>query len=224
MKGKMIKSGFRYPPDLALYGVTEEDWKGFIQAFTSQISKAKAKLYIALLFFLMGGFPAAIGAYPILKSAEKIDFTEKVDMIMDIIAEYDRTVFRPRGLIMRLDLFNDGRYMNTMDIWHKKHADNMRPLLTTPAGCTKKQKSHLLQVRKKYLKCLRVVIEPITVMDYPDIAQRNGWAKWDRESEARMRRTSPGWHPEQHLPKYSSPMKALAGECAGNICDRAEEA
>ncbi|KAK0105176.1 hypothetical protein ONS95_004426 [Cadophora gregata] len=158
---------------------------------------------------LEGGFPylKELGPFGITKedwakfcsklteplTNQKIPYA--IEKVLDLCAEEDVKVFRPKGFIMRLDMPGEEQYgLDIMDIYHSQlggvHTDNfttMPPNSKEHSGAIKhkhhvrertKDRKHLETLREKAFKSTRLILDPIIVLKDPHLATQRGWARW----------------------------------------------
>jgi hypothetical protein len=195
---RLVSDGFRYPPGLLYYGISEAEWYAFTKYLVSHINPHKSAFYTTLLvhFFWPLG---VILAYPFKLWGEREDFQKSVMLVFEKIVDFDEKLFRPKGLVMRLDLPYDDLSMEYMDLIHRTHLDHLPvlyegdlmadgPEKTSPDGLdgskdmhhkeNKRSLKHLKNAKNKMAKRPRIVIEPIEVLGDPAKMDRNGWTAW----------------------------------------------
>ncbi|KFY06728.1 hypothetical protein V492_07806 [Pseudogymnoascus sp. VKM F-4246] len=237
-----ITDGFPYPPGLADYGILEEDWDKFTAQLTSLIGpqrkkKKKSPMRRVLPFGSKG-------------KKEEFNFQKSLSQTFEYVRESQNNLFRPKGLLMRVDIPEEGVGMEFMDLYHGKHVDHLsktwesearvanavpaaddngidvtgggvaaqvnvteRPLPVNRAQLKvdkvqhkidkaqhkikraedktleKARKlelralSHLDSAKKKMSKRIRIVLEPVTVLDNTERSEQNGWNAWIRHCD-----------------------------------------
>lgn len=238
-----ITNGFHYPPGLAAYEILEEDWNEFIAHLTSLIGhpeKKKKKKGPIRRVLPFGG-----GAH-----YEELDFQKSLSKTFEYVRASQNNIFRPKGLLMRVDIPGEGVGMESMDLYHGKHIDHISDTWGTAAieanavlvadaeeiddtvkgvvtqasyagnsqqpnkgqvkigkakdkvnkaqykinraedktleKTIKQQQralSHLGSIQKKMSKRIRIVIEPVTVLDNAERSEKNGWTAWIRHCD-----------------------------------------
>lgn len=226
-----ITDGFPYPPGLAAYEILEEDWNKFTAHLASLISpqrkkkKKKSPIRMVLPFGGRGG------------KSEKLDFQKSLSKVFEYVRASQNNLFRPKGLLMRVDIPEEGLGMEFMDLYHEGHVDHLSDtwgieareansgpidftgeevvahakVAATPpqpnkaqikaskvqAKASRVQDKTLEKARKQQLKALghlnnaqkkmsqriRIVIEPITVLDNVERSEKNGWTPWIRHCD-----------------------------------------
>ncbi|OBT72684.1 hypothetical protein VF21_08550 [Pseudogymnoascus sp. 05NY08] len=226
-----ITDGFPYPPGLAAYEILEEDWNKFTAYLTSLISpqrkkkKKKTPIRMVLPFSGRGG------------RSEKLDYQKSLSKVFEYVRASQNNLFRPKGLLMRVDIPEEGLGMEFMDLYHEGHVDHLSntwgieareansgpidftgeevaahaKVAGTPlqpdkaqikankvqAKANRVQDKTLEKARKQQLKALghlnsaqkkmsqriRIVIEPVTVLDNVERSEKNGWTAWIRHCD-----------------------------------------
>ncbi|KAJ5198700.1 uncharacterized protein N7498_007817 [Penicillium cinerascens] len=155
-------SGFDYPDELTRYGITLEHWRQFTQAiqdeaklspqqWTTVIGKGLGALAIGGLVI---GFFGAIPAFLIARTARK--HQEQRNVIASMagerggnlirhISHWNETFFRPRGVLIRVDL-------------PKEYLDDMRKMDLHRNGSSKDSDE---RAREKAALKARIVIIPL---------------------------------------------------------------
>lgn len=240
-----IADGFPYPPGLAAYEILEEDWNKFTAHLTSLIGppgKRKKKTPIRLVL-------------PFGARDEKLDFQKSLSRAFEYVRASQNNLFRPKGLLMRVDVPGEGVDMKFMDLYHEgqvlsntrgteasdanaapaadgeeidatgeeivaqanvaetplqrnkardkinkaqdkidkaqdkvnKAQDKINRVqeetLENPGKQQRRALGHLNSAQKKMSKRIRIVIEPITVLDNAQRSEKNGWAAWIRHCD-----------------------------------------
>ncbi|OAF56892.2 hypothetical protein VC83_07096 [Pseudogymnoascus destructans] len=114
-----VADGFPYPPGLAAYEILEEDWNKFTAHLASLISpqrnKKKKKTPIRLVL-TFGGRGA---------KSEKLDFQKSHSKVFEYVRASQNNLFRPKGLLVRVDIPEEGVGMEFMDLYHGGHVDHL---------------------------------------------------------------------------------------------------
>lgn len=240
-----IADGFPYPPGLAAYEILEEDWNKFTAHLTSLIGppgKRKKKTPIRLVL-------------PFGARDEKPDFQKSLSRAFEYVRASQNNLFRPKGLLMRVDIPGEGVGMEFMDLYHEGHVlsntrgteasdANTAPAadgeeidatseevvaqanvaemqlqpnkardkinkaqvkinkaqdkankaqdkinraqektLENPGKQQRRALGHLNSAQKKMSKRIRIVMEPITVLDNAQRSEKNGWTAWIRHCD-----------------------------------------
>lgn len=114
-----VADGFPYPPGLAAYEILEEDWNKFTAYLTSLITpqrkkkKKKTPIRLVLPFGGRGG------------KSEKLDFQKSLSKVFEYVRASQNNLFRPKGLLMRVDIPEEGVGMEFMDLYHGGHVDRL---------------------------------------------------------------------------------------------------
>lgn len=125
---QLFTNGFRYPPGLAYHGITPKDWEEFCKKLSCHINPHRTWWRTLILIYVF--FPLGIGlAYPFKVWGEQQDFENSRDFIACKIKEAEDELFRPKGLLLRLDGPGEERGMRYMDLWHGRHVDRLPRLL-----------------------------------------------------------------------------------------------
>lgn len=172
--------GFPYPRAvMKQYGIQESDWKEFCEA----LHKIVRPYATDAPWF--GGLKkhGVHGAH----------IPELIDSILDVVAEWDSSYFRPKGLLMRMDTPGEAIFgLTTMDVWHRGffmnwHIDNCHGLLSQkvlqfetgkPKGTTLRLR-HLSHVLEKAFSSTRIVLDDIKVLEDTKRAYERGWMIWN---------------------------------------------
>ncbi|KFX97362.1 hypothetical protein V490_02822 [Pseudogymnoascus sp. VKM F-3557] len=213
-----IADGFPYPPGLAAYEILEEDWNKFTTHLTTLISphgKWVKNIPIRLV-------------PPFGTRDEKHDFQTSLSKVFEYVRASQNNLFRPKGLLMRVDIPGEDVGMDSMDLYHGRHVDHLStpgtedsdanagpsadseeidataeevvaqanvaeppPQLTKAQDKTlekakKKERrtlNHLNSAKKKMSKRIRIVMEPVAVLDNAKRAETNGWIAWIRHCD-----------------------------------------
>ncbi|KAJ5715525.1 uncharacterized protein N7483_012706 [Penicillium malachiteum] len=117
-------SGFDYPEDLMQHNITKEQWSQFTQVirdeaklsrqqWTTVVGKGLGTLAIGgLMIGFLGAIPAVLFARHIRKRKEQKNLKEAMtgargQRLAHHISHWNETFFRPRGLLIRVDLPNE---------------------------------------------------------------------------------------------------------------------
>ncbi|OBT83670.1 hypothetical protein VE02_07648 [Pseudogymnoascus sp. 03VT05] len=226
-----ITDGFPYPPGLAAYEILEEDWNKFTAHLASLISPQRKKKKKKTPIRLVLPFSGRSG------KSEKLDFQKSLSKVFEYVRASQNNLFRPKGLLMRVDIPEEGLGMEFMDLYHEGHVDHLSntwgieareansgpidfigeevvahakvagtPLQPNKAEIkankvqtkasrvqdktlekARKQQlkalGHLNSAQKKMSQRIRIVIEPITVLDNVERSEKNGWTAWIRHCD-----------------------------------------
>lgn len=244
-----LADGFPYPPGLATYEILDADWNKFTAHLVSLIdppSKKKKKTPIRMVLPFGGGGGGGGGG--------KVDFQKSLSKVFEFVRASQNSLFRPKGLLVRVDIPEEGAGMDFMDLYHEGNvlsnaqgaessnanaapgADGKEvnatveeiiadanvaetPLQPSKAdkiskaqvkfnktqdkinkaqkkidkakdktlGKVSKQErrvlGHLDSAQKKMSNRIRIVIEPITVLDNAERSEKNGWTAWIRHCD-----------------------------------------
>jgi hypothetical protein len=147
--------GFPYPKALEEYGILKANWNRACQKMAEPLSSWKPlgldlcnKTYLGIAYVL--------------------------EDILDKVAEWDQTYFRPKGLIMRLDMPGEEKFgLSFMTMYHSrpsKHYHHDRPSSTE-------------RIRKKGFCCTRIVLDSVDVLKDSKKAYDHGWTNWIKACE-----------------------------------------
>lgn len=175
----MLTEGFYYFPGLMHHGITEDMWKSLIKEMLSGINPHK-DAWITFLLVLFLPPVGALTGYGTKKLALERQFREQLHSIRNKLARWDAEIFRPRGLMIRLEMKSDIRTLAAADLYHRNHIDDMTPLLKSTVEGTHE---HLRDARHSNLGRARLVIAPLSYLKGLD--KKNVWRLWDREAAAR---------------------------------------
>ncbi|KAG9243555.1 hypothetical protein BJ878DRAFT_113425 [Calycina marina] len=170
--------GFPFPEILKQYGITQENW----QEFTNALDDVVRPYATNAPWF---------GAVK-LEGEKGADIPQLIDTILYTVAEWELKLFRPRGLLMRMDMPGEAKFgLTAMDIYHKArgkrgHIDNCLGVLSRRAYNFEKNESfyqprwfrHLLCLLESTYASTRIVIDEASVMDDPKLAYERGWMVW----------------------------------------------
>jgi hypothetical protein len=139
-KSRLITSGFTFPEILSQCGISEEQWSTFTQELTKEaemtpvqwtttVGKGIGTFVVGGIFFgFLGVVPAAIAGRKVRQSNEEKNFSmaRQKNVLQEILNRWNEAVFKPKGLLIRVDLPNEAIDMETMDLltrksgWEKK--------------------------------------------------------------------------------------------------------
>jgi hypothetical protein len=142
-KSRLITSGFTFPEILSQCDISEEQWSSFTQELTKEaemtpvqwtttVGKGFGTFVVGGIFFgFLGVIPAAIAGHKVRQSNEEKNFSiaRQRNVLQEILNRWNEAVFKPKGLLIRVDLPNEAIDMAAMD------------LLTRKSGWEKKSKS-----------------------------------------------------------------------------------
>ena len=178
-KGYGFHQGFPYPRALMMkYGVTEHDWKSFCGAMHEVVRP----------YATDAPWFGAVNPH----GKEGADIPDLIDLVLDVVAKWDSSFFRPKGLIVRLDMPGEARFgLTTMDIWHKTlgtlgHIDNCQGVLSQRTLNFEKcgirrstiKSRHLRKLLESTYSSTRLVFDEITVLQNTKMAYERGWMVW----------------------------------------------
>lgn len=115
-KSEYFTSGFAYPPLLANYNITRQDWTRFTQEITSEaklsprqwstaIGKGLGVLAIGgLMIGVFSTVPAYLTARRVRRNHEHRNLVYKSSQLSRKIERWNETFFAPRGILIRVDL------------------------------------------------------------------------------------------------------------------------
>ncbi|KAE9365446.1 hypothetical protein N431DRAFT_387727, partial [Stipitochalara longipes BDJ] len=132
-----------------------------------------------------------------------------IEYILDNVAEQDITFFRPRGLIMRIDMPGEQEFgLDFMDLYvgrygsrhidqyphnlmappdHESIAKSPKPELCksckafTSSPQKRANNRHRNDIRQKLFNGTRIVIDPLAVLEDPNTAYKRGWTNWIKQ-------------------------------------------
>jgi hypothetical protein len=134
-------SGFDYPEELSRYGISQEHWRQFTQAikdeaklsrqqWTTVIGRGLGTLAVGgLMIGLLGTIPALLVARTSQKNQERRNLIASMagahgEHLTRHISHWNETFFRPRGILIRVDLPNE--YLDDMESMDL-HKDTRKP-------------------------------------------------------------------------------------------------
>jgi hypothetical protein len=127
---------------------------------------------------------------------------KNIETVLDNAAELDTAFFRPRGLIMRLDMPGEQKFgLDGMDLYFGSTLAVNLPVHNvsrvgypfTDAGLSEESSwrfcrrccwtkdtpnSHHRAIRRKFFEGTRIVIDSLTVLSDPQKAHQRGWTNW----------------------------------------------
>jgi len=179
-RGFGFHRGFPYPRALMMmYNITEHDWNSLCEAIHDVVRPYTTD---APWF---GGVKThgEVGA----------DIPELIDLVLDTVSKWDASFFRPKGLIMRLDMPGEARFgLTTMDIYHKTlgklgHIDNCQGILSHNTVKFEKGRTRRSTIKFRHLRKLlestysstRLVFDEISVLRDTETAYERGWMVWN---------------------------------------------
>lgn len=159
--------GFLYPKALSPCGVMENDWQIFCDS-------------LAYPVFLDGDVFNSMS----MRRSHGFN-TEKV---LDIAAEWDRHYFRPKGIVMRIDMPGEEKFgLESMDIYHcrignkRAHVDNLfQPSMGGDIRRKRPRSKHLKKLKLLARETTRIVLDPSSVLHNLGQAYERGWTNWVR--------------------------------------------
>jgi len=172
--------GFPYPRAVMLkYGVTEHHWKSFCETMHDVVR----------------AYAADAPWFGAVKTdgEDGADIPTLIDLILDKVSEWDTSFFRPKGLLVRLDMPGEARFgLTNMDIWHKTlgapgHIDNCQGILSQNTfqfeeGDIRGRKTksrHLRKLLEITYSSTRLVFDEVTVLQDVKTAYERGWMVWN---------------------------------------------
>jgi hypothetical protein len=176
--------GFKYPGEiLSAYQISKKDWSDFCNAIAAPLGRYKG-LYPGIGD---GLFP---GIYDMkTNKGNYLHIRRAIDDTLDIVTKWDRIFFRPRGLVMRMDMPGEAKYgLTFMDFFHKGHIDNCSGVLTRRVMNYEDKKHHKLDKKDKHLSRMlergycstRIVLDEIGVLENDQVSEERGWTEWTR--------------------------------------------
>jgi hypothetical protein len=177
--------GFDYPGSILIaYKITKKDWFGFCNALAAPVIRHKKDLYPGI------GANMFPGVYEDrIVNKEYLHVRRVIDDILDIASLWDRTFFRPKGLILRLDMPGEAKFgLTFMDFWHEGHIDNCSGVLSQKVRnyedsshhSLDKTDLHLVGVLERGYCSTRVVLDELVVLENKKLSNERGWTEWDR--------------------------------------------
>jgi hypothetical protein len=190
--------GFEYPKAvLSRYHISKDDWATFCRAVTAPLRRHK-QLYPSVWSL---GHP---WVWSMLKNKKSyLQIRCAIDDVLDVVAEWDQNYFRPRGLIMRMDMPGEAKYgLTFMDIAHKRHIDNCSGVLSRKVQSYEDGRYHKLSRKHRHLSRIlemgychtRIVIDDIDVLQNKKLSEERGWTEWERM--CRQARSKPAAAPD----------------------------
>lgn len=127
MRSRLITSGLSYPDVLAKCDVSEEQWSAFTleitesakmtqNQWTTTIGKGVGTLVVGgLLLGWLGAIPAVVVATKSRQRREEENLRTS-NQLQQKVEGWNETYFRPRGILIRVDLPGDAEDMGAMDV------------------------------------------------------------------------------------------------------------
>jgi hypothetical protein len=129
-KSRLLTSGFAYPSILAQCDINAEQWSNFTQEITKEAEMTSAQwtttvgkgfgtaVVGGLIFGWLGVVPAIIVGHTVRKHNEEKNLSKarSSNVLPEIINRWNEAVFRPKGLMIRVDLPGETADLDTMDI------------------------------------------------------------------------------------------------------------
>ncbi|CAG7966709.1 unnamed protein product [Penicillium olsonii] len=129
-RSTVSSSAFDYPEELACYGVSREDWAQFTQTisqgaklsrqqWTTVIGRSMGALGVGgLMIGVLGAIPAVFIARLSKRRQEQRNLISAMagvdgDHLAQHITQWNETFFRPRGILIRIDLPDE--YLDDLD-------------------------------------------------------------------------------------------------------------
>lgn len=115
-RSRSFSSGFAYPPFLANYYVSEQQWSQFTQEIVTEAKLSPRRWSIAVgkglgmlaIGSLMIGFFSTVPAYLVARKTyrdlEHRNLVYATSQLSRKIGKWNEDIFRPRGLLIRVDL------------------------------------------------------------------------------------------------------------------------
>ena len=176
-----LKKGFPYLKDVMMcYGIDKNDWVRFQQAMNVAILVTDSNPTNCI--------PGRSTAY-------------KIELLLDVVAEWDVRFFRPKGIVMRMDMPGEEKYgLDFMDLFYKKRIVNASGASSREGIIEEYQKGKSLEKRQKHIDrargrgycSTRIVLDPVKVLQNKDMAEARGWTAWIKMcNEAKRRKARP---------------------------------
>jgi len=159
---------------------------------------------------LIGKFEPCGGGrfhYPKLADFQLNTIAKNIETVLDNAADLDTTFFRPRGLIMRLDMPGEQKFgLDGMDLYFGSTLAVDLPVHNvsrvghpfTDAAVSEESawricrkccwtkdtpNRHYLTIRDKFFEGTRIVIDSLTVLQDAEKSLRRGWTNWIQQCE-----------------------------------------
>jgi Domain of unknown function (DUF4646) len=181
-RSRLITSGFTFPEILSQCDITEEQWSNFTQELTKEaemtpvqwtttVGKGFGTFFVGGIFFgFLGVIPAAIAGYKVRQSNEEKNFSiaRQKNVLQEILNRWNEAVFKPKGLLIRVDLPNEAMDMATMDLltrnsgWEKKSNSGCCNSASKKARAERWVTTKDLRTQSRAAKKGRIVILPLS--------------------------------------------------------------
>jgi hypothetical protein len=185
------------------YGISELEWHNITMSLTSHVTikRESVVLFYTMLVILPFTF---IFFHTFVRTQTKVGFYKSIEKTLDKLAIMDKLIFRPKGLMVRLETNHDKRTMDTGDLYHERHVDDMtvmqkrhppnpdqmqyvrEEIRKNPREYRKAptpDHSHIKYARDEMLKRPRLVVAPTSMLE--GIDENNIWSIWDHEAKRR---------------------------------------
>jgi len=176
-KSRYITSGFAYPDILAQCDVNMEQWFNFTQEITNEakmtpgqwtttVGKGFGTFVVGGIFFgWLGLIPAAVVGHKVRQhnEAKNLALARSKNVLQEILNRWNEAVFRPKGLIIRIDLPGEAMDMDSMDILSSKGCNKQSNCQST-SRCGKSDLRAMkreVRTRCQAAKKGRIVILPL---------------------------------------------------------------
>ena len=129
-KSSYVTSGFKYPSVLARAGVTKQSWTSFTNEikhhadlsatqWMTTIGGAMGALVVGnMMVGFFGLVPSAIVGHKMRKKREHLNFIEasRSGALMQCVQRWNEVYFKPRRLVVRVDVPGESEDMASMDV------------------------------------------------------------------------------------------------------------
>jgi hypothetical protein len=181
-RSRLITSGFTFPEILSQCDITEEQWSNFTQELTKEaemrpvqwtttIGKGFGTFVVGGIFFgLLEVIPAAIAGHKVRQSNEEKNFSiaRERNILQEILNRWNEAVFKPKGLLIRVDLPNEAIDMASMDLltrksgWEKKSNSGYCNSASNQARADRWVTTKDVRTRSRAANKGRIVILPLS--------------------------------------------------------------
>ena len=147
-----LKRGFPYPKDVLMcYDIDKNDWKKFQQTMNATLLVTDGNP--------RNRIPGRSVAY-------------NIDALLDVVAEWDVRFFRPKSVVMRMDMPGEEKYgLDFMDLFYKNYINasgigGRGGIIEEfkKGKSPKKRQKHIDRARGRGYCSTRIVLDPVEVI------------------------------------------------------------
>lgn len=129
-----------------------------------------------------------------------------LDELLDVVADWDVNFFRPKGLVMRMDMPGEEKYgLDFMDLYYRYHIINASGIGGREGLIEEYKKRKPVEKRQRYIDrargrrycSTRIVLDPVEVLQSKEMSDARGWTAWITMCKEARRRPLPPLNPNQ---------------------------